>query len=377
MKLASILKSPWTLLVAALIVVAGVSVVLLQVSPEVSQNDLEVTQAHFTVAARLTEAILATQASAGSPEPVADSTPEPEVTQPAETPTATVETQTLPDDPKPLSPSPTLPCDQAAPGIPMDVTIPDESAFLPGQLFTKVWRLQNIGTCAWTGDYAIRFFYGDRMGAAETIYLGSEVIPGELVDIAVDMQAPNEPGSYQGNWKMLNARGQLFGIGPKGDAPFWVNIVVLRVATMTFTPTITPTPTTTSTPPVTSTATPTSTPPVQSMGELTLELGQSVDLDSGTTNPQSGKDLNYALNNSFHVLQLQNQAILGIYGSAQPGLEACRGSALSQAPIALESLASGMHLCYQTEAGRFGWLRYGSLNEDGSAEFTYQTWANP
>jgi hypothetical protein len=65
------------------------------------------------------------------------------------------------------------------------------------------------------------------MNASEVVYLGREIRPGEQVDIAVDMRAPDESGSYQGNWKLLNPFGQLFGIGPKGDAPFWVRISVI------------------------------------------------------------------------------------------------------------------------------------------------------
>lgn len=370
-------KRPWLLAAAVLLIVVVLFGIYWQSNPASPVNDAAVTQAHFTVSARLTEAVKATRTGAAN----SSQTPTSAAQAPAEDATTTPEpvdpTRSVPDQAVQATASPTLSCDRAAPGIPMDITVPDDTQFRPGETFTKVWRLQNIGTCTWTGDYAARFFYGDLMSASEVVFLGREVATGDNVDIAVDMVAPNDPGNYQGNWKLINGRGQLFGIGPKGDAPFWVRIVVERVATQTSTPTITPTPTLTATLPVTPTATPTATPPVQSSGDLSLQIPQSVDLDSGERDPLDGKDLDYRLENSFHVLIPQNEAVLGVYGVTQPGLEMCQSAALSKAPLALESLSPGIHLCYRTDVGRYGWLRYVSLNENGSTDLVYLTWAIP
>ena len=46
-------------------------------------------------------------------------------------------------------------CDWAA--FITDVTVPDGTQFAPGEVFTKTWRLKNIGTCTWTPDYDIAF----------------------------------------------------------------------------------------------------------------------------------------------------------------------------------------------------------------------------
>jgi hypothetical protein len=43
-------------------------------------------------------------------------------------------------------------------------------------------------------------------------------MPGQTVEITVDMVAPLKPGTYQGNWKLRNASNVLFGIGPNGSA---------------------------------------------------------------------------------------------------------------------------------------------------------------
>ena len=100
------------------------------------------------------------------------------------------------------------------------------------------------------------------------------------------MVAPQTPGSHQGNWKLSNASGQLFGIGPNGDAPFWVRINVLEPPTATPTPVNTSTPAPTHTPTPTTTPTPTPTPVVQSGGLLVLLPSNTVDLDTGEPQPR-------------------------------------------------------------------------------------------
>jgi hypothetical protein len=136
-----------------------------------------------------------------------------------------------------------------------DVTITDNSELFPGEMFIKVWRLENTGTCIWTSEYQLSFFGGDRMGGELDIPLVGEVAPGEQVEVSVDLVAPEQPGVYQGLWKLRNAQSAFFGIGPTGDLSFWVKIVVLApLETATPTPTITPTE------PAPSTGTPTLTP---------------------------------------------------------------------------------------------------------------------
>jgi hypothetical protein len=159
-----------------------------------------------------------------------------------------------------------------AAGIPFDVTIPDDTVMQPGQSFTKTWRLVNNGTCKWTRLYAVVFFSGNPMGAQQTQYLNAEVLPGQSIDVSVEFIAPFESGTYQSNWMLQSQAGELFGLGPNGDAPFWVRIQVVgpetptqtptstlsgsETATLTLTPT--PTPTITETPVLTPTpATPT------------------------------------------------------------------------------------------------------------------------
>ena len=166
------------------------------------------------------------------------------------------------------TPSQTGACNRVAAGVPFDVTIPDDTIMQPGQSFTKTWRLVNNGTCKWTRLYAVVFFSGNPMGAQQTQYLNAEVLPGQSIDVSVEFIAPFESGTYQSNWMLQSQAGELFGLGPNGDAPFWVRIQVVGPETPTQTPTstlsgsetATPTPTPTLTPTITETPTLTPTP---------------------------------------------------------------------------------------------------------------------
>ena len=107
-----------------------------------------------------------------------------------------------------------------------DVNVPDGTVMAPGATFTKTWRLKNIGACAWSTSYQLVFFSGQQMGAPASVAFPQNVAVGQTVDISVNMTAPNTAGSYRGYWMFKNASGQLFGIGPQGNRPWWVDIRV-------------------------------------------------------------------------------------------------------------------------------------------------------
>lgn len=132
---------------------------------------------------------------------------------------------TYPLTPLPTStPAPVLLCDAAA--FIKDVAIPDGTTLGRGEDFTKIWRLKNVGTCTWTPSYALTFVSGDRMGAPTSLALAGNVHPGQSVDLAVNMTAPDRDGHYRGYWKLRNPAGVLFGIGANAQTAFWVDINV-------------------------------------------------------------------------------------------------------------------------------------------------------
>ncbi len=107
-----------------------------------------------------------------------------------------------------------------------DVTVPDGTRVDPGESFTKTWRLSNSGTCTWTTDYALVHSAGYSLLGQNVIVLPTEVEPGDLFDISVNMKAPMIEGSYEGFWKLRNEKGGFFGIGDSGDLAIWVSIEV-------------------------------------------------------------------------------------------------------------------------------------------------------
>ena len=115
-------------------------------------------------------------------------------------------------------------CDQAE--FVSDVSVPDGSTLVAGTGFTKTWRLKNTGTCTWTTDYALVFNQGSAMDGSASVKLAGTATPGQTIDVSIVLKAPGEPGQYRGYWKLRNASGVLFGIGPQGDS-FYVDIKVV------------------------------------------------------------------------------------------------------------------------------------------------------
>jgi hypothetical protein len=107
-----------------------------------------------------------------------------------------------------------------------DINIPDDTLFAPAEQFTKRWRLRNNGTCSWSTDYTVIFVGGDQMAAEESIPLTQSVPVSQTLDVAVDMVAPDEPGTYRGNWQVAGPDGEPFGIDGNIEDAFWLRIIV-------------------------------------------------------------------------------------------------------------------------------------------------------
>jgi len=203
--------------------------------PRPNQNQAA-TYAAQTVEARLTEMALQTliaqlTVTPGIPTPMATATPGPQ--EATATPVPPTTAPTAPPTPVPATPTATpLPCNWAK--FVKDVTVPDGSEFRPGEAFTKTWRLQNIGSCTWTSDYALVFSNGNAMDGPASQKLGSTVRPGETIDISVNLKAPTKPGEYTGNWMLRSADGIVFGLGAGAKQPFWVKIKVVEPSKTAF-----------------------------------------------------------------------------------------------------------------------------------------------
>jgi hypothetical protein len=159
--------------------------------------------------------VISTEPDIASPETVTF-TPDPE---PGDPPTSTPE----PDTPTP-SDTP-IPCNLGR--FITDITIPDGTVFEPGEVFTKTWRLRNVGSCAWTSGYDIVFSGGDAMDGVSPVQITSGTVnPGQSVDISVDLTAPASAGTYRGNWQLRDPSDVIFGIENSSSELFWVEIEV-------------------------------------------------------------------------------------------------------------------------------------------------------
>lgn len=129
---------------------------------------------------------------------------------------------TLTLTPDPLTPASTSESCRDGALFVEDVTIPDNTNLAQGETFTKTWKLQNTGTCDWTG-YSAAFSSGDRMDAPDSVPV-PETPAKSTVEISVDLTAPSTDGSYKGNFELRNASGAVVPIGIENT--FWVKIVV-------------------------------------------------------------------------------------------------------------------------------------------------------
>lgn len=135
-------------------------------------------------------------------------------------PTPVPPTATL--TPNPLTPAATSESCRDEALFVEDVTIPDNTNLSPGEKFTKTWKLQNTGTCDWSG-YTVEFSSGDRMNAPASVPV-PETPAKSTADISVDLTAPSTDGFFTGNFELRNATGAVVPIGI--EKTFWVKIVV-------------------------------------------------------------------------------------------------------------------------------------------------------
>jgi hypothetical protein len=143
---------------------------------------------------------------------------------PTQTPTSTNTPTQVPTNTQ----APTaIPCYKAV--LVADITIPDGTILNPGDNFTKIWRILNAGSCTWTTAFKVIFDHGAAMSAPAAVNLPTTVIPGQTVDLAVAMTAPNTQGTYQGFWKLETDAGATFGLPPDDNTPFWVVITVIAM----------------------------------------------------------------------------------------------------------------------------------------------------
>ncbi|MEI6291680.1 MAG: NBR1-Ig-like domain-containing protein [Chloroflexota bacterium] len=120
---------------------------------------------------------------------------------------------------------PTVGCEAAQ--FISDITIPDGTTIAADDNFTKTWRLKNIGSCTWNSSYSLVYDSGDHMGGPSSQPLASDVAPGGMIDIPINLQAPSSDGTYIGFYGLSNGSGIRLPIaGGFSGRSFSVNIKV-------------------------------------------------------------------------------------------------------------------------------------------------------
>lgn len=257
-------------------------------------------------------------------------------------------------------------CDAASAGSPFDVTIRDHTEMVPGENFTKTWRLVNTGSCKWTRLYKLVFFSGNSFEANFEQNLNGEVLPGSSIDVSVSMVAPASIGTFQSNWMLQNEEGELFGIGPNADAPFWVIIDVVNQATPTMTPTAIPT------------RTPTPQVLIYKQGSLGISSTQTMDLDEGLiTTGDTPFDLEYSFLGGSHILMPGSSTAFLPFGDSMPALNDCQNLTMTQNGIVYTTISGNDYICYNTDQDRIGSLHLISFDEiNGILTLEFLSWTS-
>ncbi len=117
-----------------------------------------------------------------------------------------------------------LPCDKAV--FVSDVSVPAGTVFHSGDAVVKTWRLMNAGSCTWTAAYKLIFDHGYNFLGVKSINLAKPAAPGETEDITLSFSAPAPQGTYESYWNLQGPAGVIFGVGPNGDVPLGIKILI-------------------------------------------------------------------------------------------------------------------------------------------------------
>lgn len=91
-----------------------------------------------------------------------------------------------------------------------DVNYPDGSIVTPGQRFRKIWEIRNTGSAVWEDRHLVRVGSSSGPGLiqSEDRVKLPYTKPGESCRAAIDLVAPDLPGTTYAEWKMVDASGE-------------------------------------------------------------------------------------------------------------------------------------------------------------------------
>jgi uncharacterized protein YkwD len=160
----------------------------------------------------------AIEAPAATEAPVATAVPELVITMPPAEVTPAAQTITLGPASGPDN------CTNKA-AVYDDIPLPAGNSLDAGTKFKKTWRVRNEGTCAWGSGYQLVLVHGDALGLDKTLPL-PPAASGEVVEVSLQMTAPELPGLYSSDWGFSTSDGQAFGLGGAGLVPLKIKVGV-------------------------------------------------------------------------------------------------------------------------------------------------------
>lgn len=96
----------------------------------------------------------------------------------------------------------------------LDINILDGTEVAAGTDFTKIWRLRNSGTSPWPQQTQLIHIAGNSLGSDGTVNLKLPEggLPcGGVMDVHVNLTAPETAGRHVAHWCLMAPSGQMFG----------------------------------------------------------------------------------------------------------------------------------------------------------------------
>ena len=85
-----------------------------------------------------------------------------------------------------------------------------EGPFQPRQSFTQYWQVANVGTCDWLYQYELVHVSGNRL-SGNSQRLNNKIEPKKWTRLSVELEAPDDPGTYTATWRFTDGAGHGFG----------------------------------------------------------------------------------------------------------------------------------------------------------------------
>lgn len=91
-----------------------------------------------------------------------------------------------------------------------DLTIPDGSPAVAGEILDKRWEVRNNGNCNWDSRYRLKLIAGPALEASieQALYPARS---GAQAVVRIQFSAPEEAGRYRSAWQAHNPQDQPFG----------------------------------------------------------------------------------------------------------------------------------------------------------------------